>query len=194
MYVDDAELSEEEDFLVNLTEEKLKQIYEFAIKNCKQKHYHDSSIGNGISYSVYVKGGNYYPEMNESTGYEGFFIHVVILTTIWCSGPLIHITVKLLLSDSKNISQNELFDTKILVSNGKDFNYNYRRFFITDYKTDTSPYFHGVNPNMTNTEMFNDPSITIYDGINDYGIQVFTQEFTNEKLLAEINSYIKYYY
>ena len=30
-----------------------------------------------------------------------------------------------------------------------------------------------------------------YDGINDYGIQVFTQEFTNEKLLAEINSYIK---
>ena len=191
MYVDDAELSEEEDFLVNLTEEKLKQIYEFAIKNCTQKHYHDSSVGNGISYSVYVNGGNYYPEMNESTGYEGFFISVVILTTIWSSGPLIYIPVSLLLSDSKNISQNDLFDTKELVSNGKAFDYNYRRFFITDYKTDISSYFHGVNPNMTNTEMFNNPLIKIYDGYNDYGIQVFTQEFTNEKLLAEINSYIK---
>ena len=191
LYVDDAELSEEEDFLVNLTEEKLKQIYEFAIKNCTQKHYHDSSVGNGISYSVYVNGGNYYPEMNESTGYEGFFISVVILTTIWSSGPLIYIPVSLLLSDSKNISQNDLFDTKELVSNGKAFDYNYRRFFITDYKTDISSYFHGVNPNMTNTEMFNNPLIKIYDGYNDYGIQVFTQEFTNEKLLAEINSYIK---
>ena len=193
LYVNDVELSEHEDFLVNLTEEKLKQIYEFAIKNCKPKYFHNSTSGDGVSYSVYVSDGNYYPERNESTGYDGFFISVGKITTTWdISQSIIFIPVKLLLSDSKNVSQNELFDTKILVSNGKDFNYNYRRFFITDYKTDTSPYFHGVNPNMTNTEMFNDPLITIYDdGYNDYGIQVFTQEFTNEKLLAEINSYIK---
>lgn len=191
--VNDEELNEEEDFLVNLTEEKLKQIYEFAIKNCTQKHFNNSTVGSGVSYSVYVSGGNYYPERNESTGYDGFFINVAKITSTWdLRGSLLFIPIKLLLSDSKNISQNELFyDETVGSLNGNTFNYNYRRFFITDYKTDISPYFYGVNPNMTNTEMFNNPSIKIYDGYNDYGIQVFTQEFTNEKLLAEINSYIK---
>ena len=91
-------------------------------------------------------------------------------------------------SDTKNISINDLFDSQIIAEfSGNEVIYEYQKYFITDYKDDISIYFHGIDENLSYEEILKDPLIKISGST----FQVFTQEFTNEKLLAEINSYIK---
>ena len=171
-------------FVHNLTKEQLMDIYQFAMNNVSPKATTDK---NGILVSSRIvwigEDGKYY-----ANGADAGYIHYInVITRSSYLFSNLNIPIKIMFSDTKNISINDLFDSQIIAElSGNEVIYEYQKYFITDYKDDISIYFHGIE-NLSYEEILKDPLIKISGST----FQVFTQEFTNERLLAEINSYIK---
>lgn len=185
-----SSLSEPEwvQYIEDLSSNKLKEICEFAFSNSKPRRGRDYTI-----YDVFFKDGKYYAT-HEECGYHADFAWAIkVVSPIQYDA---HAPSNLLLCDTKDIPNDLLMATRTIEwgdnENGEVValkSFTYQKYFIDDYKEDTSTYFHGIKSNMTRDEILNDSLIQVKD--NGSTFTVFTREFTNEKLLAEINNYIK---
>lgn len=172
-------------FVRNLTEEQLMDIYQFAINNVTPKVTTTTVAGKyRISiYSRYVwigEDGTYYSNAADADYYHS----INVITVASCYFGNSYLPTKIMFTESKNISDSDLLDDYGLIY-GND--YKYQHYFLHDCKDDTSIYFHGINGDSTYDDIINNPLIEIRNST----FQVFTEEFTDTKLLAEINSYKK---
>lgn len=164
--------------VTSLTEEKMMNIYQFALENVSPRIINNYNKTGYIlyRYDVWIgEDGTY-----SNNGADVNYYHVIcvdILKGICVSTK--HIPNKIMFSDSKTISNDDLFAITDWIEGPS---LPYQRYFLTDYKEDTSIYFHGIDGISSYEEIKNNPLIEV-----NSIFQVFTQEFVDEKLLTEIN-------
>lgn len=174
-----ADLSFQENELMNLTEQKMKDAYIFARdKGIFTSYRKDSEIGD--SASIYLFNGQFYTrsEATSEISTSGLIVYVYRIRrkyVIYADSASQKISYNVLFSN--NIETNDLYDSIELGNTG---NFKYQRYYITDNSTDISKYFNLDIP--TNDNLFT---------FNALGIEVFTKEFINNTLLNEINQYKK---
>lgn len=183
LYRDDTVLNNSDSlkFVTSLTEEKMMNIYQFALENVSPQIINNYNKTGYVLYRRVVwigEDGTYSNNGADVNYYHSISVDIVGGTPKYANTK--HIPNKIMFSDSKTISNDDLFAITDWIDGSS---LTYQRYFLTDYKEDTSIYFHGIDGISSYEEIKNNPLIEV----NSNTFQVFTQEFVDEKLLTEIN-------